>query len=219
VARVCGYSMILCGIVAGFVAATARGEEVPLQFRQEKEWELLGLSQVEWMKIKEANMPMSKVELLLKAGIAISEYFERPWERLGLTEDDWVRNRQLGMEDEDMAPRSQATIDDWAPIHNFFVPGLHHYGRKQYLKAYTMSGVAVAAAGLTVYSIVASHQASENSFSPMYPALILIADMLWSSVDILVQINRDKNPEAKRFSLDISERIELKVHLAFNGGE
>jgi hypothetical protein len=195
-----------------FSGASAHAQEEPLIFQEEKEWEKLGLSQTEWMMIQKEKMPREKVELLLKAGIGIAEYFTKPWVELGLSEEEWILKRQKGMEDEDMAPRSRGTRDDWAPIHNFFLPGFHHFGRKQYGKAYTMSGIAVAAVGLTVVSVVATQKKADHGFSPMYPLLILGADMVWSSVDILMQINKEKNPDANRFSLHESCRIKVSVN-------
>ena len=41
-------------------------------------WERLGLSQTEWKQVKENDVPISKVEKLLKYGIGIGEYLEKP---------------------------------------------------------------------------------------------------------------------------------------------
>jgi hypothetical protein len=160
-----------------------------------EEYERRGLSQVEWEMILDARMPRQKLDELQKSGISITEYFKYPWLNYGLTEKQWIARRTSGqMESEikqDTRPGSRA---EGAVVTNFFVPGLHQFQRKQYLKASIMSG---AAAFAVLY--MAGRSLATRAFVPG-PLFILLPAMLWSSVDIGVQINQEGNPDASRFS-------------------
>jgi hypothetical protein len=182
------YALVIVYLVCAAAGAmTAKDKE---------EYERRGLSQVEWQMILDAGMSTEKVDELLAAGISISEYFDYPWLELGISEQEWIRRRRAGMENADIAVHtaSHAKASDWAVIQNFVLPGFHQWKRDQHGKAAIMTSVAVLSAGLTAYL-----SAREGSFNPL-PLIVLVPDMIWSSIDIGIQIHRERNPEARRFS-------------------
>ncbi len=164
-------------------------------------YEKLGLSEAEWGMVLDAHMPLSKVNFLLKSGISISEYFRSPWKELGLSEGEWISKRKSGLSDADMsAMKRPARGDSQAPRENnsyvgaFFLPGCFQLARSQPVKGWIMSGVAVAMVTLCV-----AHSLSSKRFQPLGLCL-LIPDMIWSGIDIGVQVNKEQNPDASRFS-------------------
>jgi hypothetical protein len=167
-----------------------------------EEYEKLGLSQVEWGMIQNAHMSKGKLHHLLKCGISIPEFFKSPWEQLHISEGEWLSRRCSGQSSTEISTCElnkqcgigKASSSDWTPIQSFFLPGLNQIKRDKKLKGYTMSGLAVGGLGLFV-----AYSATTKKFQP-FGLIILAADMLWSGVDMGIQIQHEINPDAERFS-------------------
>lgn len=168
-------------------------------------WERLGLSLTEWKLITDNNMPMSKVESLLKDGIGISEYFEKPWEPLGMTEAKWIAKRRSGLTNYDieqqvrmanndttMQPTPQANtafVDFKRPEETrelasaLFLPGLQQYRYNEKTRGRVMVSLAVVSvAGTVAWSI------GVKQFMPIPLLVILLPDMGWSYVDHKIRL-------------------------------
>jgi hypothetical protein len=167
-----------------------------------EEYEKLGLSQVEWDMIQKSHMSKGKLHHLLKCGISIPEYFKSPWDEVKLSENEWLRRRCAGQSSTEIRTseqNEQSGIDkvssgEWTPIQSFFLPGLNQVRRNQKLKGYFMSGIAVASLGFFII-----HSATAKSIQPI-GLLFLVPDMLWSGIDMGIQIGHENNPDADRFS-------------------
>jgi hypothetical protein len=166
------------------------------------EYERLGLSQVEWEMIQKTKMPKSKIYELLKCGISITEYFASPWLELRMSEDEWIGRRKSGESSIDIKTKERrreeeahkVSRDQWMTLQGFFLPGLHQFIRKEPVRGYFMSGIAVAGLGFFVYRTI-----SAKAFQPM-GLFFLVPDMLWSGVDLGIQIQKEQNPDASRFT-------------------
>jgi hypothetical protein len=182
-----------------------------------EEYEKLGLSQIEWEMIQKSHMPKSKLYGLLKCGVSIPEYFKTPWKEFNISEGEWLDRRCRGQssgeirttEINEQAGIKKISSTEWMPIQSFFLPGLNQFKRKQRVKAYFMSGFAVAAIGF-----FAIHSATEKQLQP-FDLLLLVPDMLWSCIDIGIQLKRENNPDAARFTDGHGfEKINLKITLS-----
>jgi hypothetical protein len=157
--------------------------------------EKLGLSEAEWGMVLDAHMPMSKVNFLLKSCISISEYFKSPWKELGMSESEWIGNRKSGLSDNDMRALRRPAPKESAPyIGAFFLPGCFQLARGQTAKGWIMAGAAVG-----MVALCAGHSAATKRFQPL-GLFLLVPDMIWSGLDIGIQVNREQNPDASRFS-------------------
>jgi hypothetical protein len=164
-------------------------------------YEKLGLSEAEWGMVLDAHMPISKVNFLLKSGISISEYFRSPWKEMGMTEGEWVGKRKSGLSDADIralkpGEHSDATArkENTSYIGAFFLPGCFQLARSQPVRGWIMCGAAVGLVTLCV-----AHSVSSKHFQPL-GLLLLVPDMLWSGIDIGIQVQKEQNPDASRFS-------------------
>ena len=183
------------------------------------EYDRLGLSQVEWEMIQKAKMPKSKVYELLKCGISIKEYFTSPWLEFGMSEDEWIGRRKAGESSSDIrtkerhleAEAHRVSHDQWMTLQGFLLPGLHQFLRKEPVRGYFMSAICVFSAGFVAYRTI-----STKTFQPM-GLFFLVPDMLWSGVDLGIQIQKEQNPDASRFSqlgrLPASVALTLSVPL------
>jgi hypothetical protein len=178
-----------------------------------EEYERRGLSQVEWEMVLDSKMPMNKLDNLQKAGISVNEYFRYPWLNYGISELQWIQSRKSGLLESDIAAENKAdeTPGGGKVFSAFLLPGYHQFRQKQYWKGAIMTGCS--AFGIVYMTASSIHS---QSFIP-YPLLILMVPaMLWSSLDIGFQINRECNPDAGRFSKDgtaeDSYRISLSIH-------
>jgi hypothetical protein len=163
-------------------------------------YERLGLSQTEWELVEDAGMSMEKVEELLKAGISISEYFEYPWLELGMTEKEWIERRRAGViSDHMIAARSEHEKSYWAVVQNFFFPGFHQWKRRQYAKSFPMTGIALVSTLLFIFHADYDEGAPGSNRHPIY-LMFLAGDMVWSSIDIGIQANKERNPDSERFT-------------------
>ena len=173
----------------------------PLQAQDDlRPWERLGLSLTEWDLITTNNLPMKKVEELLKAGIGIGEYFESPWIPLNLTEEQWIAKRRSGLTSYDIeleaktiAPNSK-TQDSAAAVNasfqeydrsaetrqkfaSFFLPGCMQIRRGDKGKGAIMATLAVGSiVGCVGWSIAEKHFMS-------LPLFVIVIPMTWSLVD------------------------------------
>ncbi len=165
-------------------------------------YERLGLSSTEWQKIKEARMPLSRVHELLESGISMTEYFNRPWMGLGISENDWVDGRRRGLTDEDMRPLPRENESaHYAIVQGLLLPGYPQVKRKQYGKGIPMA--ALAAGSLLFGGTLAALTAMDKN-PPVHFAFFLLgvlpASMAWSAIDIHLQVQKELNPDASRFS-------------------
>ncbi|MBN1306409.1 MAG: hypothetical protein JXA18_00730 [Chitinispirillaceae bacterium] len=165
-----------------------------------KPWERLGLSLTEWKLIQENELPMSKVEQLLKYGIGIGEYFSRPWERLGMSESKWIAKRRSGLTSYDIeqqvrAARKDTSMQPTPPQVNtfreldrsrenrelfasLFLPGYLQCREKHKVRGGIMVALAAGSvAGCTAWSI------AQKQFAPIPLLVVLVPDMIWSFVD------------------------------------
>jgi len=174
---------------------------VSVIFAQEdlKPWERLGLSITEWKLIQDNNMPMEKVEELLKAGIGISEYFTHPWEECNLTEEKWIAMRRSGLTSDEIKLRQQVSDRDFIknqkPAENsfeeydasgerhelftsFLAPGWLQVHDERKTKGRVMIGLAAGSiagtVGLSIY---------KKQFISIPLIAVLVPDMVWSMVN------------------------------------
>jgi hypothetical protein len=183
-----------------------------------EEYEKLGLSQVEWEMIQKSHMSKAKLHHLLKCGISIPEFFKSPWEEIKLSEGEWLKRRCCGQSSGEIRTTEQnrqagigsPQSSEWAPIQSFFLPGINQVRRSQYVKGYIMSGLALASLGFFI-----AHSASTKTFQPL-GLFFLVPDMFWSGIDIGIQIQRETNPDARRFSFAPARgAIFLTINLPF----
>jgi hypothetical protein len=177
-----------------------------------EKYESKGLSQIEWEMVLDARMPEKKVDELLKAGITITEYFRYPWLKMGISESEWIRSRRSGLLDSDIAAENRPHGSDpggGTIMAAFLLPGMHQFRRQQYWKGGIMTGAAALAVALTAITSV-----HKGSFVPV-PLLMLAPAMLWSSIDIGLQINKERNPDAARFSgvWDNNKNIAVSLYI------
>lgn len=171
-----------------------------------EKYERKGLSQVEWEMIQDARMPDKKVDELLKSGITISEYFRYPWLKFGISEQEWIKSRRSGLLDSDIAAenRPRGDSEGGKVITAFLFPGLHQFKRKVFWKGAIMTSVAVGSA-----AVCGIRSAQDRAFV-FAPLLFLFPTMLWSSIDIGFAINKERNPDAQRFSNTDNENNNLR---------
>jgi hypothetical protein len=167
----------------------------------------------EWGMIRDAEMPREKIRQVLNHNVTITEYFRYPWLRLGMSEKQYLEARRQGRltRDNPDLRRSSESQHQWAVVHNFFLPGLHQFKRGQNQKAGMMAGGAVLGAGLFALALTRDY----GDIAPL-SLLIMIPSMAWSSVDIGMQIHREQNPEASRFSAADTESTSHAVSLRFS---
>ncbi len=159
-------------------------------------YEKLGLSEAEWALVLDSHMPMSKVEFLLKSGISIAEYFKHPWTELSMSESEWIAKRKSGMSDADMnTVKPPPAKEGGSYIFGFLFPGVYQLSKHQSGKGWIMSGVTLGMLGFC-----AVHSMATKRFEPL-GLFFIVPVMIWSGVDMGIQINAEQNPTAQRFSL------------------
>jgi hypothetical protein len=177
--------VVLCSLPAWAANMTPSDKEM---------YEKLGLSEAEWGMVLDAHMPLSKVNFLLKSGISIAEYFKSPWTELNLSESEWIAKRKSGLSDNDMRTVRTAPKEHAPYIGAFFLPGCFQIARGQHAKGWIMAGIAVGCIALSV-----THSLTSKRFQPL-GLFLLVPDMIVSGIDIGVQVYREQNPDATRFS-------------------
>jgi hypothetical protein len=184
--RLISVCCVLCALPVAAANMTPADKEM---------YEKLGLSEAEWGMVLDSHMSLSKVKYLLKSGISIVEYFKSPWKGLGLSEGEWIGKRRSGLSDNDMRIVKPAGSGGGAScIGAFFLPGCFQISRGQQAKGWIMTGAAVGFITLCV-----AHSVSTKHFQPL-GLILLVPDMIWSGFDLGIQINREQNPDASRFS-------------------
>jgi hypothetical protein len=160
------------------------------------EWERRGLSQIEWEMVLDSRMPMIKLDELQESGISISEYFRYPWLNYGITEKEWLKSRKSGLLESDISTVTAPVdrTDGKKIVSALLLPGYHQFKQKVYWKGAVMTTIAASAV-----LIMAGSSISNGKFTPS-PLILLLPPMLWSSIDIGMQINREHNPNVQRFS-------------------
>jgi len=183
------FGLLLCC----FITVAANGQDGP------KPWEKYGISQSEWKMIKDSNISIEKLEVILSSGIGINEYCQKPWEKLNINEKDWMDKRRSGMSSYDIELNIQSdrtgfkkdnkgirTLETTIDVNrqvpdmlkSFFLPGYQQQRIGQKTRGRIMSGLAICAfAGSFVWSV-----ADGELFQPT-PLLLLIPDMFWSLLD------------------------------------
>lgn len=164
---------------------------------QEKIWERLGLSQTEWKMVQDNNIPINKVEKLLKDGIGISEYVKKPWIELKITEDQWISKRRDGLTNYDIELQAQVQsdttkrvasdinlnafkeTDNSAPFALGLFPGYVQLQQKRN----TTGAIMLAVLGSAVVWNLSS-SAYNGKFDMVSVGLILLPDVIWSLFDI-----------------------------------
>ncbi len=162
---------------------------------------LSGLKDYELELLRDSRMPVGKLQQIKDAGITLDEYFQYPWIKLNLSEKEWLAQRKAGILKSEDYSTQQLKNNQWAVIQNFFVPGLHQFKRKQYFRGILMSGIAVSSLALFALHRKPGNNGPAGFDYPAYLA-VLGVDLLWSSIDLGVQVNRQFDNGAKRFSYD-----------------
>jgi hypothetical protein len=172
----------------------------------------IALASAEWEYVDDARLTADKLQEIVNAGVLPSEYFRYPWLGYRISEKEWLAKRRHGVLKGDGDVVREISSKEWAVVQNFFFPGLHQYRRKQGFKGFIMTSVALGS--LALYAL---HKEPGKTaiYGFDYPAylLVLAADQLWSSIDIGVQIHRELNPAANRFT---SVMPAYQFSLAFN---
>jgi hypothetical protein len=185
---VTAWSIGVC--VAAFTWSQSLNDEL-------KPWEKYGLSQTEWKMIKDNNIPLSKVEELLKAGISISEYIEKPWEKLSISERKYIEKRRSGLTAYDIELEQTSNRGGWKDENkgvpnsevsafsgskelalSFALPGYQQYRLEHRWRAWIMSAVAI---GSVAASIIITCADGKFEGTPLF--VILVPDMFWSMMD------------------------------------
>ena len=164
-----------------------------------KPWERLGLSQTEWKLIQENNIPVSKVEKLLKDGISIGEYIEKPWEGLEMKESKWAQKRRAGMTSYDIELEAKSKGQEWnggvkegfrseigtvsgsGEAFSSLLPGY------QQLKAHRKASgiIMLSVAGGSLIWCTAGSIANKR-FEGIPVVCVLVPDMVWSLIDFKI---------------------------------
>ena len=163
-----------------------------------------GLSDSDRELLKDSQMSPEKFQELREADITLEEYFQYPWLQYRISEKEWLKQRQAGILKSDQLSSNEIKSREWAVVHNFFVPGLHQFKRHQILKGFMMSGIAAGA--LAAYALHRNpNEGNRLGFDYHGYLLLLGADLLWSSIDIGIQIHKELNKNAVRFSSIVPE--------------
>lgn len=170
------------------------------------------LDPIEKALIDDSQMPIGKLYLLMDSDISLQEYFHYPWLTLGISEKEWINQQQAGISGTDtIMPTKQVVATQWAVVQNIFLPGLHEFKRHQLVKGYLMSGIALSSVALFVLHNKLGSKSPLGFDYPIYLAF-LGGDILWSSIDIGIQVNKELNKDAMRFSYVVTFPIKSLVN-------
>jgi hypothetical protein len=171
---------------------------------QESDELLKRLDPIEKALIDDSQMPIEKLHLLMDSAVSLQDYFHYPWLTLGISEKEWIHQQQAGILGSDtIVPTKQVVATQWAVVQNIFLPGLHQFKRHQLAKGYLMSGIALGSIALFVFHNNKNSKSALGFDYPIYLAF-LGGDILWSSIDIGIQVNKELNKDALRFSYMIT---------------
>ncbi len=104
------YSCTALFLVLWCLGASAQ----PMQ-REANAFDQMGLTLTEQEMVKDSALSVKSVQKLVECGISVTEYFKKPWIGLKISEKKWIKNRCHGLSNDDMAPRTKATLDSIAP--------------------------------------------------------------------------------------------------------
>ncbi len=171
---------VLSGIISAGLAMSPADKEL---------YEKLGLSEIEWAKVLEMKLPLTKVCQLLESGISVSEYNQEPWKRLSITEAEYIRMRRAGHSDAEVRSTFSITgqAADKTRVRSFFLPGAVQMERGHRTLGWLMAGAALGCVSLFVGQSIHS-----RSVAPLGLCL-LVSDMLWSGIDMSVRISAASN--------------------------
>jgi|WetSurMetagenome_2_1015567.scaffolds.fasta_scaffold00025_59 hypothetical protein len=180
IAAAYGLLLVLAGgTTAALFAASPADKET---------YEKLGLSETEWNKIQEMQIPLAKVHQLLESGISISEYYRRPWVQLSIPEPEYIKLRRAGHSDADVRYMFAKNRGEsgWTVAGSFFLPGVNQIAKGRAGRGWVMAAVAAGCiagfAGSSLYT---------RRFQPLALCL-LVPDMLWSGIDMSVRISAER---------------------------
>lgn len=175
------------------------------------------LNEYEIELLRDSRMSQDKLNQIYSAGVTLEEYFQYPWINLNLSEKEWLSQRSAGIIKGEDYQIQQLKKNQWAVIQNFFIPGLHQFKRKQTLKGFLMAGIA--AGSISLYAL---HKASGKTgiVGFDYPAYLALlgADLLWSSIDLGVQVNREFDNGARRFSMYPMNEVPVTAIFQLDNG-
>jgi len=186
-----------------------------LSLRDKQIYDSLGLSETEWMLVKEHDISMTKLNEIMRIGVSVRRYCDQPWHSLRLEEKEYLELRGSGYSHNDIIQMQshETDKDAFAVIHNFFLPGYHQYKRGQYLKGACMTAIPVVSLGL-----FALHRSDRSESHPAfdYPAYLLlcVSGMLWSSIDIGVQQGRKSSAAQVQFGFVPGKNTKVRLELA-----
>jgi hypothetical protein len=173
-------------------------------------------SSIEKELIQDSRITLEKVDEIFRAGVSLEEYFQYPWLEKQLSEKDWLQQRRAGIITEDEMSTRQIKKKEWTVVQNFFVPGMHQFKRGQSKKGFLMLGIALGT--MALYAFHHDPNESNNIGFDYHGYLALLgADLLWSSIDIGVQVQRELNQDANRFSMISNKQFNTFNYLPFSG--
>lgn len=172
-----------------------------------KPWERLGLSQTEWKLIEQHNIPMSKVESLLRDGIGIGEYVQKPWEKLKMSESKWISKRRSGLTNYDIELESgNSSSSEWKmdtrdgfkqevtgisghgeAFSSLFLPGFQQLKSGEKVKGRLM---VCFAGGAVLWCVTGSIIQKDFDVIPIF--FVLVPDMVWSYIDYKVKSRKSQ---------------------------
>lgn len=211
-----------CSIVFGvflvvfFTAPLQAQSSISLTAQDKKIYDSLGLSEVEWIMVKEHEISMRKLGELLQSGVLVAEYVQNPWMGVGLKEDKWLQLRRSGYTTYDikLMYQKEERSNDYQVIHNFFLPGFHQFRRGQNVRGWLMSGSTVASLVLFTF-----HKKAQTpgvlAFDRTSYIIMMLGGMLWSSIDIGVQNYQTQSP-GPEFGMSVFPDERGRLAVVFN---
>lgn len=199
--------------VVFFAAPLQAQSSISLTAQDKKTYDSLGLSEVEWIMVKQHEISMRKLGELLQCGVLVAEYVQNPWMGVGLKEEKWLQLRRSGYTTYDikLMYQKEERSSDYQVIHNFFLPGFHQFKRGQNVRGWLMCGSTVASMALFTF-----HKNGPTpgvlAFDRASYIITMLGGMLWSSIDIGVQNYQTQNP-GPEFGMSVfpDERGRLAV--------
>jgi hypothetical protein len=185
--RVLGFGLVLTCLLP----ASLRAENWGITTAGE-----LGITQDEFIKVKEKGMSRSQLLHLLEIGVRPKVYFTEPWKKLGVSESYWLEQKKAGLEDDDInASYGRHESGEITPLIAFVLPGYYHYRSHRPYTGALLSTLAVGSIATLAFA---------RDVPPPYPIAVLAASMLWSAGDAFFHTRFADNPNARRFSLNLA---------------
>lgn len=200
------------------MAIASFGHAVDLSASDKELYEKYGLSETEWILIKEKNIGLDELSEIMSHGVSIHLYISEPWKKLGIDRQKWLKHLREGYtakEIDFMYKREPPPRNNIVPA--FLLPGWYQYKRQEKVKGLCMAGSAVLSLGLFAFHHRDKDSARVVAFDRPIPWLAtMFGSMLWSGIDMGVHVQRESNPDAARFSLIITDQtLGVQSHWAF----